>query len=1334
MVAVDPVTAAGVRADRAMPPGTQKMFLKHANSAGLDDPDFNYHPVCLCPYDKDSYTNKVKKQIHTHCRAHFVDAMQEYEPDMVVSLGVEATSMVMKRAVQITKVRGLGQTLEEFDGKVLMPMLHPGQALRYPENEPFLASDAAALKRLMEADGNIEQAGDVYVGKCEVVTDLQFLIDMEPELIAWDTETTGLDWYRGGVNVRSYDPELHRGASFFKPKFQILCWSFTVNRREAYILPWDHPDNPIPEADKPRLRNQIRKLMCRDNAYPVGHNLSFDSTGVWMAEGVRIPIRGDSLILAAVHDENAMNKDLASLTKIHVPDLAGYSDSFDNKYDKSRMWEVPWDEMVRYVGGDTIAAFELYEVLEDYVLQDKKNWNYYQRVMLPGVNAFVGLQSRGQYVDENALDEFQAYMEQRVAEQHRNLLAQVPAEIKRAHVAAFEKKGGAAKALQFTRAEFIRDILFYHPRGFKLKPKVWTESTERLPDHMKIPSTSSKDHLPYFFDECPFTLELAQHIKDKRLLETNIVSFRQKYVVGGKVRPKFSQTKAKTRRTNSVDPNGQNSPKRGDMAKRYQRIFKAPPGHYAISVDYSQAELRIAAHVSGDPVMINAYRTGRDIHVITACLILGITEDQFHDLPKSEQKSLRTKAKACIAEGSPTLVLRNGVSMEVPLEETKNCDLVWDGIEWVKHEGVEYQGYRYVMSYGGVVGTPEHVVCTEYGAMPLYLAREIGAATVEQTTPNSDIVFFYSDIENVPYLSGYLEPGVTGASLAGKAKGYGYKDIVYLSVYRHDAVPQQGLREVITHDGLTATPDHPVYAYDDSTNTVGRKVPFGDIASTVQGRQLVTSGVGSTPIRVSFIDGEGGEAGTVAPVRGDVLPYLQSISLDSGGQLAGGENHKLQVPTQSEVRERSSGGSPGGSLRCNPSTMQEHRTGHTEELWCAGSEESLREQGTIHQVHPGESSSRIISRGGDRSYRQQRPLRAGELEAGGRTNESSEYQEERVSGVPWREVHPTRHTGGDTKASPGRGVCTTDSAVVLLPRYVGGGYGFKVVHCEPASLSRVKTYDLINAGVNHRFTLASGATVFQCNFGYLYGMGWRSFVGYAKTQYGADFTDNESKRLREGFFRKYAKLKPWHEREKENAHRNKQVRSIFGLVRHLPTIDSEDEGIRAEAERQAVNSPIQEVGSSLGVMTLGRIEVEVDPRYLEVVGFIHDALVAYVPCEYLDWGMRTLKGYMESNPVKKWFGLDFKVPILAEASFGLNFGDQIEVPDLKVDEPYDFWNSPHLLDDDGNMILEIPEQLTPPNNGRRTRSPFDTDKDMEPEDISHRMVRRRRVSGGSRGN
>ena len=889
LIVTDTPSKAGAKAGRLLAPSHKAMLFKHMGNEQFTEDQFQYHPLCLCPFDQDQYKNTEKKKIFKHCRAHLEDFIDEIRPEVIIPLGSEAACQVFNKSVKITQVKGLGAQSDEF-GVPIFPLQNPGLATFRPENEPVLAADIASFGRLVDAGFDIAKADDFMTGDYTEVTDLQFLIDGKHELLSYDTETTGLRWYQKGVNVRTYDEAKHKGKDWFRPRFQILTMQFTVKTGEAFILVWDHPERPIPEERKPVLRNQLRQLLCAPETTVIGQRIKFDNVALWMTEGIRFPIGGCTQMLCAIHDENLPEKNLDILTKIHAPEMAGYADRFNASVDKSRMWEVPIKTMIPYGGGDTDAAFRVYNELERLVQEDEKNWNHYCRVSIPGLNALAAMETRGMLVDlEVALPEFQAYLEEEVLRQRNSLLAQVHRDIKRDHIEA--KKGDVEEALKFSRQEFLKDILFNHPKGFKLKPKVWTKTTEKLPDHMKEPSTSSKDHLPFFFESCPFTFELAEYVKDSTMLRNNVQGFQDKFVVDGWCRPTYFLDVAVTRRTASRDPNGQNFPKRGKKAKMYQRSFIAPKGKVIIACDLSQAELRIAGDMANDKEIIRIYNENGDIHITTAALAMGISEEKFALLPAKERKEWRQKAKAI-------------------------------------------------------------------------------------------------------------------------------------------------------------------------------------------------------------------------------------------------------------------------------------------------------------------------------------------------------------------------------------------------------------------------------------------------NFGFIYGMSWKKFMAYAKTQYGVEFTETEAKNIRSNYFKKYKGIAAWHEVVKNFVKQHGFVRSYSGLVRHLPSVYSEEEWIQAEAMRQGINSPVQEFGSTLGVISLGRMNEEMDPVYLEVFGFIHDAIYAYVDEKYVDWGLKTLKGYMQSNDLEDLFGRKMKVPIIADAAFGWNQGELYELGDyggFDLDTPYDF---SQIQDKDGNPLVDLPPQEIPPNGGFLTRSPYTEVTDLEDESVVVAVRRR----------
>ena len=1325
VVVTDTPSAYNAGEGRLLAKSAAKLLGASMAAAGFAREDFTMFPQSRCPYNKDEFTTKEQKAIRDHCRGYLDDFLKASTPEAIIPLGAEPARQVLGRAVKITKVRGVIEHSQEYGTKVF-PMLNPGMVLMYPQHRVTFDMDCIALRDLAEVSYRLKVRARRMLGDYEFIDDLQFLVDAEPDTLFYDTETTGLSFFAPGTHdVRDYDPSVH--GKEFAPRPAVLTLQFAIEPEKSYMLVWDHPENPVPLRRKRRLREQLRLLLNNPKTRVVGQNAKYDRVFTESCLGVSYPIGGDTLMLATLLDENAISKGQDMLVRQYVQSMAGYADAFNATYDKSRMWEIPLSELISYGCGDTDSGYRLHTVLYDMVRKDRKLLAHYVRVTLPGLNAFAAIEQRGMYVDEAALDVFESVVAQDVEERYQSLISQVPRSIKRAHV---------EKGLKFSRGDFIRDILFYHKDGFRLTPKVFTQTTAKLPPDRRVASTSSKNHLPYFYDTHPFTYELTEYIQSERLLGTNIRGFKKKYIVDGLVRPTYSLWTAVTGRSacvradtpvvtsrgtvradairvgdrvfthayrwkpvtalfrkdpvlmydvylsngevlpvtahhrvmldsglwadigyileglgyvisqqatdaepiastscsddvytgrsiqyaegyeipivktggekpavqdaavfrlrgwegvpnpprdvgvasgytrqvlgprrgitiekvvcagvhrvydfevaddhsylacgvfnhNSENPNGQNIPKRGKLAKAYRRSFIAPRGYLVIEADLSQAELRIAASMANEATMLSVYRNAGDIHAETALIALGITRTKFKELPKAEQKSARQKAKAvnfgfCIAEGQRVLT---HVGL-VPIEDIQDWHRVWDGVEWVTHQGL---------------------VC-------------------------------------------------------------------------------RGEQEVITHDGLTATPDHEVFTEGHSD-----PVRLGDCASSLEKRRIVVSGDASHPVRVIVPDRAVREARAQPTLLRSGVLRVRRVTLDIGGQYLVRQDYELQMSDE-EVPSRCAGRDSWAEIRCYGATVREVDTQEFETLQRTRYSRVVSDETEFHRVGINEVAFGDLQGQGLRPDQQRRRLLSREFTAGLAFGESKEPAE--------------KETG--------------------TPR-------------------KVRVYDLIDAGPRRRFTV-EGRLVSNC-----YGMGWRKFIGYAKTQYGVEFTDEEAQRIRIAFFKKYSGLSSWHERQRQAAMRDGQVRSYSGRIRHLPMIYSDDEMVQQEAGRQSINSPVQEFASSLGVMAIGRLSAEIDPQYLAPIAFVHDAIFCYVKEEYLEWGAKTLKWYMESNPLYEWFGLRMPCPIVADVSFGRNFGDTFEMEGLVLDQPYDFTR--FETSDDGGPTIYVPEQYDPPNYG-----------------------------------
>jgi DNA polymerase-1 len=178
------------------------------------------------------------------------------------------------------------------------------------------------------------------------------------------------------------------------------------------------------------------------------------------------------------------------------------------------------------------------------------------------------------------------------------------------------------------------------------------------------------------------------------------------------------------------------------------------------------------------------------------------------------------------------------------------------------------------------------------------------------------------------------------------------------------------------------------------------------------------------------------------------------------------------------------------------------------------------------------------------------------------------------------------------------------------------------------------------------------------NFGFLYGMGWRGFKVYAKEKFGVEVTDEEAQTYRKTFFAKYSSLAQWHERQRRLVRNLGRVSSPIGRVRHLPTINSTDDSVQAEAERQAINSPVQGLASDMMVLSMVILQEKLDPRRAKIVGNVHDSVLLEAKDDYAEEVAATVKHTMENLPLKKLFGWQPNVPIIADVTIGKHWGEK----------------------------------------------------------------------------
>lgn len=189
------------------------------------------------------------------------------------------------------------------------------------------------------------------------------------------------------------------------------------------------------------------------------------------------------------------------------------------------------------------------------------------------------------------------------------------------------------------------------------------------------------------------------------------------------------------------------------------------------------------------------------------------------------------------------------------------------------------------------------------------------------------------------------------------------------------------------------------------------------------------------------------------------------------------------------------------------------------------------------------------------------------------------------------------------------------------------------------------------------------------NFGFVYGMGWRKFIATAFEKYDAVFTEDQARAVREAFFDQFSGLQPWHAKQRRLVNEYGRVQSPLGRVRHLPDIYSPDQGVRAEAERQAINSPVQSFGSDMAVVSMVEINKAFRREGIKghCIGLVHDAINFEIRDDYVGRALPIIKDTMQDmSIIERKFGVHVDVPIVADIKVGQHWGDAVEIEEDRV--------------------------------------------------------------------
>jgi DNA polymerase-1 len=394
-------------------------------------------------------------------------------------------------------------------------------------------------------------------------------------LFAFDTETTSLDYMSA----------------------QIVGVSFCVEPGIAAYVPLAHDYAGAPEQlPRERVLAALQPLLEDPNLPKLGQHLKYDAH-VLANHGIQIQgMRFDTMLESYVWNSVATRHDMDSTAARYLGIQTIKFEQVAGKGAKQLTFnQVPVERAAEYSAEDADVTLQLHRVLSAKLRTLPALERLYSEIEQPLVPVLTRMEYRGVLIDGQLLSQ----QSRQIETQLRELLVQAHGQ------AGVEFNIESPKQLQQILFEKLQiPVLRKTPTG---QPSTAEDVLEELAESHALPRTVL-DYRTLAKLKSTYTDKLPQQI-DART---------------GRVHTSYHQAVAQTGRLSSTDPNLQNIPIRRPEGRRIRQAFIAPPGSVLLAADYSQIELRIMAHLSGDPGLLAAFAADLDVHVATAAEVFGV--------------------------------------------------------------------------------------------------------------------------------------------------------------------------------------------------------------------------------------------------------------------------------------------------------------------------------------------------------------------------------------------------------------------------------------------------------------------------------------------------------------------------------------------------------------------------------------------------------------------------------------------------------------------------------------------------------------------------------------
>lgn len=402
--------------------------------------------------------------------------------------------------------------------------------------------------------------------------------------VSLDIETTSLDPYTAKIATIAFCFE--EGEAFVVPG--------------AYAMgqPWDETE----------ILAFLKPLLEDASLAKIGQNLKFEYEMFWHRG---IELRGiafDTMMAAYLLSSTRTHFNLESLCREYLGmEKMEYADLFETKGED--ILQVTPERLVFYAGSDVDAALRLYRILKPEIEKNGLSHVLYD-IEIPLIPVLAKMEYQGIRVDREHFEALSKLFREKMSELEKTIY----------HL--------AGHSFNIQSSQQLSKVLF---EELGLPPVKKTEKGKLSTDEEVLTALSQVHPLP---------AAIVEYRTFAKLLSTYVEALPELVnPVTGRVHTHFNQTITATGRLSSSDPNLQNIPVRDEWGKAIRRAFVPEKDWLLLSADYSQVELRILAHFSGDEAMMEAFKREQDVHTHTAALLFGCDE-------ASVTEEMRRKAKS----------------------------------------------------------------------------------------------------------------------------------------------------------------------------------------------------------------------------------------------------------------------------------------------------------------------------------------------------------------------------------------------------------------------------------------------------------------------------------------------------------------------------------------------------------------------------------------------------------------------------------------------------------------------------------------------------------------